>query len=403
MFYKELFKQAIKRVKLEGRYRDFANLKRCCGKFPYANYYFEEGKKQVIVWCSNDYLGMSQNPEMIEVMQNTIAEVGTGSGGTRNISGTTYYHVDLERKLSEWHHKESALLFTSGYISNEASLGSLKAILPDLVIFSDGDNHASMIEGIRRSNCPKHIFRHNDINHLESLLAETEHERPKLIAFESIYSMDGSLAPIAEICDLAEKYNAMTYLDEVHAVGMYGSKGAGIASQLGLEDKIDIIEGTFGKAFGLVGGYIASDRAIIDAIRLHASGFIFTTSLPPCILAAASRAIDLFNKSEFLRVQQRHQVHYLRNLLKVRAFPLIDTPAHILPVIVGDPIACKKLTDDLLKEFGHYIQPINYPTVPKGSERIRITPTPFHTNKMIDDLVDALDYLWNTLELKRAA
>ena len=402
--YDNIFDQAIERLHSEGRYRVFIDILRNKGMFPNARCFAgHNGPKPITVWCSNDYLAMGQHPKVIAAMEEALHDVGAGSGGTRNIGGNTHYHVDLERELADLHGKEGALLFTSGYVSNDATLSTLAKVLPGCVIFSDELNHASMIAGIRNSGAEKKVWRHNDVAHLEQLLAETDPEVPKLIAFESVYSMDGYISPIAEICALAKKYGALTYLDEVHAVGMYGARGGGVAERDGLLARIDVIEGTLAKAFGLMGGYLAADAAVIDAIRSHAPGFIFTTSISPVIAAGATASIRHLKASSVERQQQQKHARLLTRELQARGLPVLDTPSHIVPVMVGDPVACKSLTDRLLADHAIYVQPINYPTVPKGTERIRLTPGPFHGELEIARLVKALDLLWGEMGLRRAA
>ena len=391
MDYKAAFTSAVARVRAEGRYRVFANLLRRKGEFPRARWRTPDGDiRDVTVWCSNDYLGMGQSACVTESMKKAIDEVGAGAGGTRNISGTTNYHVELERSLADLHGKEAALLFTSGYISNEATIATLGKILPNLVIFSDALNHASMIEGVRGAKCEKHVWRHNDVAHLEELLKAAPKDAPKLIAFESVYSMDGDIGPIEAVCDLADKYGAMTYLDEVHAVGLYGLRGGGISEQEGLADRLTIIEGTLGKAFGVMGGYIAADAVIVDAIRSWAPGFIFTTSLAPALAAGARASVEYLKSDHALRERHQERAATLKAKLADAGLPVMDTPTHIVPVKVGDPVLCKRLSDALLEEHGVYVQPINYPTVPRGTERLRFTPSPLHTDAMMDELVDAL-------------
>jgi 5-aminolevulinate synthase len=401
--YRKYFSDALATIKSEGRYRIFAELSRRRGAFPRATLHQGPTTREVTVWCSNDYLAMAQHPAVISSMKHALDDVGAGSGGTRNISGTTHYHVVLERELAELHRKEAALLFNSGYMANEATLSTLGRIMPGLVILSDQLNHASMIEGIRHGRCEKLIFAHNDLADLETKLCTLAPERPKLVAFESIYSMDGDIAPLRKIIALARRYGALTYLDEVHAVGMYGPHGGGIAEQEGLLDEIDIIEGTLAKAFGLIGGYVVSDRLIIDAIRSMASGFIFTTSLAPAIAAGAIASVRHLKQSrEERRLQQEH-ANLLKHELSRRGLPVVLGPTHIVPVVIGDPIRCKALTDALLDEFSIYVQPINYPTVPRGAERIRLTPGPFHGPTEIAELAQALETLWLRLSLPRAA
>ncbi len=400
--YKRVFREAIEKLHEEGRYRYFAQLRRKCGNYPRSLYYDDQGNvKEVTVWCSNDYLGMAQHPDVLQAMHEALDDVGAGAGGTRNIAGTSWYHVQLEKELADLHQKEAALLFNSGYMANQATLATLARLLPGLITFSDQLNHASMIEGIRHGRGDKKIFRHNDMEHLEQLLKEADPDRPKLIAFESVYSMDGDIAPISTICDLAEKYNAMTYIDEVHAVGMYGPRGGGVCEREGLLDRIDIIEGTLAKAFGIMGGYIAADADITDAIRSYAAGFIFTTSLSPVLTAGALASVRHLKKSSRERELQQKHAALLREKLADRHLPVIVTPSHIVPVMVGNAKRCKQLTDALMDRYDIYVQPINYPTVPVGTERIRLTPGPFHTPDYIDQMVDALDTLWDELELPR--
>ena len=391
MDYNAAFKSSLARVRAEGRYRVFANLRRVRGEFPRARWRTEQGDvRDVIVWCSNDYLGMGQSPCVTGAMKQAIDDVGAGAGGTRNISGTTNYHVELEHSLADLHQKEAALLFTSGYIANEATLSILGRILPGLTIYSDALNHASMIEGIKHSKCEKYVWRHNDIEHLEALLRDAPYNAPKLIALESVYSMDGDIGPLKAVCDLAEKYNALTYLDEVHAVGLYGLRGGGIAEREGLLDRFDIIEGTLGKAFGLMGGYIAADSVIIDAIRSSAPGFIFTTSLAPSLAAGARASVEYLKASHHLRERHQERAATLKQRFKDAGLPVMESETHIVPLHVGDPVLCKRMTDMLLTEHGIYVQPINYPTVPKGTERMRLTPTPLHTDEMFDQLIEAV-------------
>ena len=393
--YSRIFTQAIDRLHVEGRYRVFIDILRNKGAFPNARCFAgHNGPKPITVWCSNDYLAMGQHPEVIAAMEHALHDVGAGSGGTRNIGGNTHYHVDLEGELADLHGKEGALLFTSGYVSNEATLATLAKVLPGCVIFSDELNHASMIAGIRNSGCEKHVFRHNDVAHLEELLAAADPTVPKLIAFESVYSMDGDVAPIAEICDLADRYNALTYLDEVHAVGMYGARGGGISERDGVAHRLTIIEGTLGKAIGVMGGYISADQTIIDVIRSYAPGFIFTTSLSPVLVAGALAAVRHLKASSVERDGQQAAATMLKTLFAGAGLPVMDSTTHIVPLMVGDPIKAKKISDILLAEYGVYVQPINVPTVPRGTERLRFTPTPFHTDEMMRNLVGALEKLW---------
>ncbi|WP_375549124.1 5-aminolevulinate synthase [Oceanicaulis alexandrii] len=391
MDYRSAFKASVARVRAEGRYRVFANLRRVKGQFPRARLRTDEGDtRDVVVWCSNDYLGMGQSPCVTGAMKQAIEDVGAGAGGTRNISGTTHYHVELEASLADLHHKESALLFTSGYIANQATLATLGKILPGLIIFSDELNHASMIEGVKGAKCEKHVWRHNDVAHLEELLKAAPLDAPKLIALESVYSMDGDIGPLEAVCDLADKYNALTYLDEVHAVGLYGLRGAGIAERDGLLDRFDIIEGTLGKAFGVMGGYIAADEVIVDAIRSWAPGFIFTTSLAPALAAGARASVEYLKSAYHLREQHQERAATLKARFQEAGIPVLESVTHIVPVHVGDPVLCKRMTDELLDVHGIYVQPINYPTVPKGTERMRLTPTPMHDDAMMDELLDAV-------------
>ncbi len=402
MDYKAAIRDSVERVKSEGRYRVFADLKRHRGNFPYATWTTPSGQaSDVIVWCSNDYLGQGQNPVILDAMHRAIDEAGSGSGGTRNISGTTHYHVELEAELADLHGKEAALLFTSGYVSNEATLATLQKILPGLIIFSDELNHASMIAGIRNGGGPRKIFRHNDLVHLEQLLAAAPADAPKLVAFESVYSMDGDIADLAATARLAKKYNAMTYLDEVHAVGLYGKRGGGVSERDGVADQIDIIEGTLGKAFGVMGGYITADSDLVDAIRSHAPGFIFTTSLPPVLTAGAIASIRWLKQHDEVRAAHQERARVLKARMAAAGLPVMPSVSHIVPVLVGDPVHCKLISDMLLADHGIYVQPINYPTVPKGTERLRFTPTPFHTDAMMDDLVTALESLWARCNIKR--
>ncbi len=387
--YESVFGQAVNRVRAEGRYRVFADLERKAGVFPRARNY-GPGPDEVIVWCSNDYLGQGQNPAVIAALQRAAERMGAGSGGTRNISGTHHLHVLLEQELASLHGREAALLFTSGYVSNAATLSTIGKLLPGCVILSDALNHASMIDGIRQSGCEKRIFRHNDLDDLERKLAEIEPTRPKMVAFESLYSMDGDVSPIAEICDLAERYGAMTYLDEVHAVGLYGRTGGGVSERDGVANRLTVIEGTLAKAFGCMGGYIAGSRDLVDAVRCHASGFIFTTSLPPAIVGAALESVRYLRSHDELRQKHQQRAARLKSLLEAAGLPLMPSETHIVPVLVGCPVKAKEITDRLLQDHGIYVQPINYPTVPKGTERLRLTPSPLHDDAMMDDLVAAL-------------
>jgi 5-aminolevulinate synthase len=400
--YKAAFEGSVEQVKGEGRYRVFADLKRVRGQFPLARRRREDGTEQdVVVWCSNDYLGMGQHPEVLGAMQAEIDSVGAGAGGTRNISGTTRSAVDLEAELASWHQKEAALLFTSGYVANEATLTTLQRILPGLITFSDSLNHASMIAGIRNGGGERHIFAHNDLVHLEALLAAAPVDAPKLIAFESVYSMDGDIADLAGTIALAEKYNALTYLDEVHAVGLYGATGAGVAERDGVLDGIDIVECTLGKAIGVMGGYIAADAVIIDAVRSWASGFIFTTSLPPALTAGALASVRHLKANGALREAHQERAATLKARFTAAGIPVLPSVSHIVPVHVGNPVHCKMISDMLLEQYGVYVQPINYPTVPKGTERLRFTPSPNHTDAMMDDLVKAMDALWTHCNVVR--
>ena len=402
MDYAQKFSAALNAVHREGRYRIFADLKRRRGSFPHAEHFPGEGAAQPItVWCSNDYLGMGQHPDVIAAMHEAIDAVGAGSGGTRNISGTTHYHVELEAELADLHGKDAALLFTSAYVANDATLSTLAQLLPGVVIFSDEKNHASMIAGIRHGRGPKRIWRHNDISDLEAQLKEYDRDTPKIIVFESVYSMDGHIAPIAEICDLAEKYGALTYLDEVHAVGLYGPRGGGIAERDGVMDRVDIINGTLAKGFGVMGGYIAASRECCDALRSYASGFIFTTSLAPAIAAGALASIRHLKHSGIERVRLEERAETLKKRLTAAGLPVVNGMSHIVPVTVGDPVHCKAVTDALLDRYAIYVQPINYPTVPRGTERIRLTPSPVHTDQQMDHLVTALTELWEACPLSR--
>jgi len=393
------FQAAIAALKQEQRYRVFADLERKAGQFPQALWNGPNGKREVIVWCSNDYLGMGQHPKVIQAMCVAARTMGAGAGGTRNISGTNRSLVELEAELADLHGKEAALVFTSGYVSNHTGIATIARLLPDCLILSDALNHNSMIEGVRAAGCARQIWRHNDVEHLEKLLSRAAPARPKLIVFESVYSMDGDVAPLEAICDLAERYGAMTYLDEVHAVGMYGPRGGGIAEQDGVMARIDVIEGTLAKAFGTLGGYIAGHSSVVDAVRSHAPGFIFTTALPPAVAAAAAASIAHLKTSGTERAGQRAAVAATKAALREAGLPLLATDTHIVPVMVGDPELCKQASDLLLEEHGIYIQPINYPTVARGTERLRITPTPAHDLRLISELVDAMVAVWRELDL----
>jgi 5-aminolevulinate synthase len=404
MDYDRIFSAAIDRLHAEGRYRVFIDILRNKGAYPNARCFAgHNGPKPITVWCSNDYLAMGQHPKVIAAMEQALHDVGAGSGGTRNIGGNTHYHVDLEAELADLHGKDGALLFTSGYVSNEATLGTLGKVLPGCVIFSDELNHASMIAGIRNSGCEKRVWRHNDLAHLDALLAADDPETPKLIAFESVYSMDGDVADIAAICDLADKYNALTYCDEVHAVGMYGARGGGITERDAVADRVTIIEGTLGKAFGVMGGYIAARRDIIDVIRSYAPGFIFTTSLSPVLVAGVLASVRHLKASSEERDAQQAAAATLKTLFTDAGLPVMPTTTHIVPLMVGDPVKAKKISDILLAEYGVYVQPINYPTVPRGTERLRFTPGPAHTIGMMCELTNALVEIWGRIELRKAA
>ena len=399
--YDHIFDQAIQRLHAEGRYRVFIDILRNKGAYPDARCFAgHNGPKPITVWCSNDYLAMGQHPKVIAAMEEALNDVGAGSGGTRNIGGNTHYHIELEKELADLHGKEAALLFTSGYVSNDATLSTLAKLLPGCVIFSDEMNHASMIAGIRNSGCEKRIFRHNDVAHLEELLAAEDPNVPKLIAFESVYSMDADIAPIHDFCDLAEKYNALTYIDEVHAVGMYGARGGGITERDGAAHRIDVIEGTLGKAFGVMGGYIAADTRIIDCIRSYAPGFIFTTSLSPVLVAGVLAAVRHLKESSVEREAQQAAAAELKRQFREAGLPVMESATHIVPLMVGDPVRAKKISDILLAEYGAYVQPINFPTVPRGTERLRFTPGPAHTPEMMRELTSALVEIWDRLDLQ---
>jgi 5-aminolevulinate synthase len=401
--YGQTFKDALSKLKREGRYRIFADIVRQRGAFPTASHHTQNGVKPITVWCSNDYLCMGQNLKVIAAMQQAMEMAGAGSGGTRNISGTNHFHVELERELADLHGKESALLFTSGYVSNDATLSTLARLLPGCVFFSDELNHASMIEGMRHSGAEKRIYRHNDMGHLEELLKAASPSSPKIVCFESVYSMEGDFGKIGAICDLAERYGAMTYLDEVHGVGLYGHRGGGVAERDGQMHRVDIIEGTLAKAFGVMGGYITGTSAIIDCVRSFSSGFIFTTSLPPAITAGALAAVRHLKASNVEREGLQNRAARLKGLLGGVNVPLIDSPSHIVPVLVGDAALCKVVSDELLYTHRVYVQPINFPTVPRGTERLRITPSPLHTDAQMEELVAAIDTVWTALRLRRAA
>ncbi|MDB5630550.1 MAG: 5-aminolevulinic acid synthase [Tardiphaga sp.] len=399
MEYSKFFSDALSRLHDERRYRVFADLERIAGRFPHAVWHCPQGPRDVVIWCSNDYLGMGQHPKVIGAMVETATRVGTGAGGTRNIAGTHHPLVQLENELADLHGKAAALLFTSGYVSNQTGLSTIGKLIPDCLILSDALNHNSMIEGIRQSGCERQLFRHNDMAHLEELLRAAGNDRPKLIACESLYSMDGDIAPLATICDLAERYNAMTYVDEVHAVGMYGPRGGGIAERDGVMHRIDILEGTLAKAFGCLGGYIAGSADIIDAVRSYAPGFIFTTALPPAICSAATAAIKHLKVSQWERARHQDRAARVKAILNAAGLPVMSSDTHIVPLFVGDPERCKLASDMLLEEHGIYIQPINYPTVAKGEERLRITPSPYHDDGLIDALAEALLQVWDRLGL----
>lgn len=400
--YGNIFRRSVEQIRVEGRYRVFADIERLRGKFPHASWRREDGsRREIIVWCSNDYLGQGQNPIVLDAMHDALETSGAGAGGTRNISGTSHYHVELEQELADLHEKQAALLFTSGYVANEASLATLSRLLPGLIIFSDMNNHASMIAGIRGGGAERRIYRHNDLRHLETLLQAAPADVPKLIAFESVYSMDGDIADIAGTIRLAKRFGCLTYLDEVHAVGMYGARGGGIAERDGLMASIDIIEGTLAKAFGVMGGYIAANSEIIDAIRCNAPGFIFTTSIAPTLAAGALASVRWLRTHNEVRIAHQSRASQLKDRLVEAQLPVMPSASHIVPLMVGDPVHCKQVSDMLLEEHGIYAQPINYPTVPRGTERLRFTPTPDHTDIMMDALVSALATLWDRCELRR--
>ena len=401
MDYNAFFASALKTLRDERRYRVFADLERIAGRFPHALWHSPQGARDVVIWCSNDYLGMAQHPKVIGAMVDVAARMGTGAGGTRNIAGTNHPLVELERELANLHGKEAALVFTSGYVSNQTGIPTIAKLLPNCLILSDALNHNSMIEGVRQSGCEKQVWRHNDVGHLEELLKAADPDRPKLIVFESLYSMDGDVAPVHAICDLAERYNAMTYVDEVHAVGMYGARGGGICEREGAMHRVDVLEGTLAKAFGCLGGFITASRDVIDAVRSYAPGFIFTTALPPAICAAATAAIRHLKTSSWERERHQDRAARVKAVLNAAGLPVMGSTTHIVPLFVGDAEKCKQASDLLLSEHGIYIQPINYPTVARGEERLRITPSPYHDDHLIDHLAEALVDVWERLDLPR--
>lgn len=401
--YNREFQRCVDAVKQEGRYRVFATMERIAGRFPRAKYHAPDGSvREITIWCSNDYLGMGQHPVVLKAAHEALDACGAGAGGTRNISGTTRYHVELEASLADLHNKDAALVFSSGYVANQGALGTLARLLPECVIFSDELNHASMIHGMKESRAEKKIFRHNDVEHLEELLKSVDPKRPKLIAFESVYSMEGDIAPIKEICDLAEQYNAMTYLDEVHGVGLYGPRGGGVAEQMGLMDRIDVIEGTFGKAYGAMGGFITGSAPVVDAVRSYASSFIFTTSLPPAVLSAAKAAVEHLKVSDVERMRMRRNVELFKDMLMRADLPFLRGESHIVPLIVGEPNCCREVSDMLLRDYNIYVQPINFPTVPKGTERLRLTATAAHSTEDVRFMAATLEHMWNSHHALRA-
>jgi 5-aminolevulinate synthase len=402
MNYNDFFENALGKLREERRYRVFADLERIAGRVPHATWHSPRGAREVVIWCSNDYLGMAQHPKVIGAMVEAATRMGTGAGGTRNIAGTNHPLVELERELADLHGKPASLLFTSGYVSNQTGIATIARLLPDCLLLSDALNHNSMIEGIRQSGCERQIWRHNDLGHLEELLKAADPARPKLIAFESLYSMDGDVAPVHAICDLADKYGAMTYCDEVHAVGMYGPRGGGICERDKAMDRVDVLEGTLAKAFGCLGGYIAGSAEMVDAVRSYAPGFIFTTALPPAICAAATAAIRHLKTSSWERERHQDRAARVKAVLNAAGLPVMPSTTHIVPVLVGEPEKCKLASDMLLADHGIYIQPINYPTVPRGMERLRITPSPYHDDGLVDGLAEALVDVWEKLQLPRA-
>ncbi|MDG1997204.1 MAG: 5-aminolevulinate synthase [Emcibacteraceae bacterium] len=401
MDYDRIFSDAITNIKDEGRYRVFMDIERKNGDFPKATWHSESGEKEIVVWCSNDYLGMGQHPDVVQAMKDAIDKVGAGSGGTRNISGTHHYHVMLEEELASLHGKEAGLLFTSGYISNETSISTIAKLLPGCIIYSDELNHSSMINGVLSGKCEKRIFKHNCVKELEQLIKADDPNAPKVILFESVYSMDGDFAPIEEFCDLADKYNCLTYMDEVHAVGMYGKHGGGVAEERGLMDRVDVIEGTLGKAYGMMGGYITGNKNIVDSVRSFAPGFIFTTSLSPAITAGALASVRHLKKSTAERVRHQERAATLKKLMREANLPVMPSLSHIVPVLVGDAVVCKQASDMLLEDFGIYVQPINYPTVPRGTERLRFAPNPLHDDDMMSHLVRSLAIVWQKLDIDK--